>query len=631
MTKAAYLEIMDGYGYWNDFTADLLGADVKVGFDDSNLWQSNKRMPPPGRMTLRLNNSARKYTPPQDTPKFADTMVPWRRCRLRMGTPSLGNCLRMTSSGIGAPGTSLNANTGNAGTANISVNGGNVIERAQAFVTTGGVLSAISFATPNAGISITWSVYADNGGQPGNSLAGGIVTSISGTNTIIIGGALFVPSGTVLWVSVKAPNTATTNIYTSNGIKTYAAGPIYSNTNNAGWALHTVSGNYQFSIALNPQGTTVQQVVALSGNVGDVLTFSLDHRAQWDSQYNLLGLQIVTSAESSPVTVLSSTNKYKSRSVSFTATANFTSVTVHVCAAHNTAALNSVYHEIRNGSLTRNGGANLLTNANFSSGALSPWTEASQLDIALFGKEKYDTDVQLRGAAHPGGSASQTTTPNLTVLGGNGANNQQIVQTFQVTDGQLSQIQINFGPNVGTPLGTVTWELWLANPSSANTVAYMGFQKLASGTFTPFPSQLNIVNIVNGPLLYASTEYMLALYATTPQSGANAWQVQNSSSDVYASGKLGTAPGNGNVGASAGNPNGPNWADTGFDLAFNMTTTATLVKDKLAQNFVVFTPQSVNAVNLWMAKVGVPGGTLTLRIETDNNGQPSGTLLNANA
>src|SRR5579859_5826419 len=110
MTKAITCEVQDNYGYWNDVTGDLIGADAKGGFDDSNLLATNKRMPPPGKLTIRLNNSAKKYTPLQDTPKSTDFAVPWRRCRLRVGTPSMGNCLRMMSSGMGAPGTNLNTN-----------------------------------------------------------------------------------------------------------------------------------------------------------------------------------------------------------------------------------------------------------------------------------------------------------------------------------------------------------------------------------------------------------------------------------------------------------------------------------------------------------------------------------------
>jgi F5/8 type C domain len=53
--------------------------------------------------------------------------------------------------------------------------------------------------------------------------------------------------------------------------------------------------------------------------------------------------------------------------------------------------------------------------------------------------------------------------------------------------------------------------------------------------------------------------------------------------------------------------------------------------DKLAQSFQVTGTQTVKTVDLWLKKVGAPAGTMTLRIETDTAGSPSGTLVDANA
>jgi hypothetical protein len=52
--------------------------------------------------------------------------------------------------------------------------------------------------------------------------------------------------------------------------------------------------------------------------------------------------------------------------------------------------------------------------------------------------------------------------------------------------------------------------------------------------------------------------------------------------------------------------------------------------DKLAQSFEVTGTQTVGSVDLWLKKVGSPTGTMTLRIETDNSGEPSGTLAHTN-
>lgn len=52
--------------------------------------------------------------------------------------------------------------------------------------------------------------------------------------------------------------------------------------------------------------------------------------------------------------------------------------------------------------------------------------------------------------------------------------------------------------------------------------------------------------------------------------------------------------------------------------------------DKLGQSFQVTGTQTVKTVDLYLKKVGSPAGTMTLRIETDSAGSPSGTLADAN-
>lgn len=57
----------------------------------------------------------------------------------------------------------------------------------------------------------------------------------------------------------------------------------------------------------------------------------------------------------------------------------------------------------------------------------------------------------------------------------------------------------------------------------------------------------------------------------------------------------------------------------------------TATTSRLAQGFSVpYTDDTFAAISLAIKKTGTPG-TLTIRIETDNNGQPSGTLVDANA
>jgi hypothetical protein len=65
---------------------------------------------------------------------------------------------------------------------------------------------------------------------------------------------------------------------------------------------------------------------------------------------------------------------------------------------------------------------------------------------------------------------------------------------------------------------------------------------------------------------------------------------------------------------------------TDLEMMSLVNTTA----ESLAQSF-TFTSNTIENVRLWLRKVAAPTGTLTLRIETNNAGAPSGTLVDANA
>jgi hypothetical protein len=72
----------------------------------------------------------------------------------------------------------------------------------------------------------------------------------------------------------------------------------------------------------------------------------------------------------------------------------------------------------------------------------------------------------------------------------------------------------------------------------------------------------------------------------------------------------------------------------GYDIS-NQNTGSSLrkvtgPKDKLAEQFQVDSSASISQVILYLQKSGAPTGTMTVRVETDNSGSPSGTLAFAN-
>lgn len=80
--------------------------------------------------------------------------------------------------------------------------------------------------------------------------------------------------------------------------------------------------------------------------------------------------------------------------------------------------------------------------------------------------------------------------------------------------------------------------------------------------------------------------------------------------------------------ASINSPGGYEISNRDSNASLRQTGT---VKDRLAEQFQVSGQSSIAQAILYLQKVGTPIGTMTLRIETDSGGQPSGTLADANA
>ena len=125
--------------------------------------------------------------------------------------------------------------------------------------------------------------------------------------------------------------------------------------------------------------------------------------------------------------------------------------------------------------------------------------------------------------------------------------------------------------------------------------------------------------MTGGPSLSAATSYWLVLASTGAQTSGNYWKWQSSTSSnsSYA---------DGNAAQYA-----TSWtAYAQYDLQCSITTQDPTVT-KLAQSFQLTSDTVVNVVQAYLKKVSTPTGTLNLRIETNNSGAPSGTLVNASA
>jgi hypothetical protein len=232
-----------------------------------------------------------------------------------------------------------------------------------------------------------------------------------------------------------------------------------------------------------------------------------------------------------------------------------------------------------------------------------------------YASSNQDSSAILRGSSGAGGVTTvDTAGATLADIGDNANTDQRIAQSFQVTAGQLSQFTVSFGANNGSPTGTVTWSICADNSGIPGTV-------LQSGTFTPTASSNNTVNIADGVFLDASTTYWLMLQATTLQGTNNRWQANYSGANPYANGLLKADSGVGSY------PN--TWAILGGsrDLRCTITTAALTTKDKLAQGIQISSASTISTVRLWLKKVGSPTGNLTIKLQTDSSGSPSGTTV----
>lgn len=229
--------------------------------------------------------------------------------------------------------------------------------------------------------------------------------------------------------------------------------------------------------------------------------------------------------------------------------------------------------------------------------------------LTSYADSNQDADVALKGPDGAGGTTDITAANDgdAEIKDESGATTWR-AQSFQITNGVLDQIQVRHGANGGSPSGTITWEICSDNSGAPDRTDI-----LDSGTYTPTASTINTITVSGGVCLLGSATYWLVLRPTSTQSAGNYWTARRSTSSIYASGNLSSW-------------NGTSWnASTVQDLSVSVRTAAATSYDKLAQSFQVTGAQTVGSVKLWMKKAGSPTGNLTVKIETDSAGSPSGT------
>ena len=235
---------------------------------------------------------------------------------------------------------------------------------------------------------------------------------------------------------------------------------------------------------------------------------------------------------------------------------------------------------------------------------------------AEYADSNQDDAINLRGPG-TGDDITITTSGALSAtIGDDSGTEYRESQTFTtVNGGTLTEISFTLGANVGSPTGDITWAIYATSGDDPTGAA------LTSGTHTPTPSAENIVTLSGGEQisLSATTKYALVLSCGAQATNSRyTWAAQTTS--TYAGGEM-----------RFSDDGGSSWTDPGNrEATCSITISGAAENDKVAQSFQVTGTQEVATVKLWLKKSGSPTGTMTLRIETDNSGDPSGTLADAN-
>lgn len=203
---------------------------------------------------------------------------------------------------------------------------------------------------------------------------------------------------------------------------------------------------------------------------------------------------------------------------------------------------------------------------------------------------------------------------SLAIGDSGGTENRNAQQFTPAVTGELTEIKFTLGATTGSPTGGIDWAI-RADSSNNPTGSVLASGNVAS----PTQNAENTITVTGGPTLNGSTKYWLVLFADA-QANNNFWRWQSATTDVYAS----------HLSKYSGD-SGSTWTLTTnlgafHDFEFEITTTVETY-DLLAQSFQVTGAQTVGSVTAYLKKVGSPTGNLTVEIQADSTGEPSGTAI----
>jgi hypothetical protein len=221
-----------------------------------------------------------------------------------------------------------------------------------------------------------------------------------------------------------------------------------------------------------------------------------------------------------------------------------------------------------------------------------------------------DTELTLKNADIPTPTLIDNAGTSMRVVGDNAGLDEWAAQSFQATEGYLSAIDLRLNTSLGSPSGTITWQIRSDNSGNPSGTI------LDSDLFSPIVDADNHIPISNGVYLSSGVTYWLVLKCTSVQGSGNAYRFNFNTANPYANGSLKRTT---NGGSSWG-------LVTSGTSDMRVSITTSLDKSKLAQLIKIDSDTTLDTAYLWLRKVGGPTGNLTLKIYSDNSGDPDSVL-----
>ena len=221
----------------------------------------------------------------------------------------------------------------------------------------------------------------------------------------------------------------------------------------------------------------------------------------------------------------------------------------------------------------------------------------------------YDSSENIQGPVYTGASLDVVATGTSRVVGKLGAtfNYRQGQQFTAPATGPVSEISVPFANNTGSPIDPATWSIYTDNSDEPGTV-------LGSGEFNIVPSSENIIK-VDGPILTSGVKYWLVIQ--TVAQASDTYHRWTASSPANYTGHLCKE----NIVGSV------TWFLRDNTMDMKITVRSTVTSTKLAQSFIPEYEGRVGKIRAYLRKIGSPTGNLSVSIQTDNAGEPSGTVI----